>query len=136
MAVPDENVNPMDHFKDNFGQNFGPKRGSEVKTNSAVSFVSDMLDIKEKFDPQMFNSVAYRRTMSTLQEYNDVEKGKPRKNDVTPRFYENSGIKYIKENVTDKNDRNEYVFGQIACEDKIKVFPNCTSLNQSGFSEH
>ena len=98
MAVPDENVNPMDHFKDNFGQNFGPKRGSEVKTNSAVSFVSDMLDIKEKFDPQMFNSVAYRRTMSTLQEYNDVEKGKPRKNDVTPRFYENSGIKNIKDN--------------------------------------
>ena len=74
MAIPDENVNPMDHFKDNFGQNFGPKRGSEVKTNSAVSFVSDMLDIKEKFDPQMFNSVAYRRTMSILQEYNDVKR--------------------------------------------------------------
>ena len=82
----DENVNPMDHFEDNFGQ----KRGSEVKTNSAVSFVSNMLDIKEKCDPQMCNSDAYRRTKSTLQEYNGVKNGKPRGNDVTPRFCENS----------------------------------------------
>ena len=43
----DENVNPMDNFEDNFEQNVGLKRGSEVKTNSAVSFVCDMLDIKE-----------------------------------------------------------------------------------------
>ena len=38
--------------------NFGQKRGSEVETNSVVSFVSDMLDIKGKCDPQMCNSDA------------------------------------------------------------------------------
>ena len=72
MAVPDENVNPMDHFEDNFGQ----KRGSEVETNSAVSFVSDMLDIKGKCDPRMYNFDAYRRTKSTLQEHNVVKQWK------------------------------------------------------------
>ena len=46
MPVPDENANPIDHFEDNFGQNFGQKRGSEVEKTSAVSFVSDILNIK------------------------------------------------------------------------------------------
>ena len=79
MSVPDKNFNPMDHFEDTFGQNFGQKRGSEVETNSAVSFVSDMLDIKGKCDARMYSFDAYRRTKSTFQEHNGVKNWKPRR---------------------------------------------------------
>ena len=53
MPLPDENASPIDHFEDNFGQNFGQQRWSEDETKSAVSFMSDMLDIKEKCYPRM-----------------------------------------------------------------------------------
>ena len=101
MPVPDENVNPMDNFKDNFGQ----KRGSEVETNSAASFMSDMLDIKGKCDPRMYNFDAYRRTKSTLQEHNGAGTEVDSKNnlseliDATPQLYEDSGIKNSKSKV-------------------------------------
>ena len=62
--------------------------------------MSDMLDIKEKCDPKMCNSDAYRRTKSTLQEHNGVDSQNNllERIYVTPRFYGDSGIRYIKDN--------------------------------------
>ena len=59
-----------------------------------------MLDIKGKCDPRMYNFDSYRRTKSTLQEHNgvDYQINLLERIYVTPRFYGDSGIRYIKDN--------------------------------------
>ena len=68
-----------------------------------MSFVSEMLHIKGKCDPRMYNFDAYRRTKSTLQQHNgaETEEVDSQNNlseliDATPQLYERLRYKNCK----------------------------------------